>query len=145
MRPKRAPALMFLLLSATAPENNMGRERCARWQEPLANCPRPLINRSVPRRVCCRGPALSPLPTRCRHWHTHTNLCEYLFLPPKSEGGSSHHTSIKAQLQSKEFQEICYVLWKLCVLWPCLLTGKHWIYLTGNHTCNTLLRLDPAW
>lgn len=44
MKPKCAPTLMLPFLSATFPENNMGKERCTRWRDPLANCTPPLIN-----------------------------------------------------------------------------------------------------
>jgi len=42
MKPKRAPTLMFPVLSATFPESNMGRETCTIWQDPLATCTSPL-------------------------------------------------------------------------------------------------------
>lgn len=122
-RPKCAPALVFPLRCAAFPDN-VGR---GAQDEELPAASRGSL---LSHQMCPVAQAA---------------LRERSFVPLPNQVGHSHPTFIPAQAQSEKSPASRHVLWKLRVLWPCLLTAKHWKLLTGNHAWNILSSRGPVW
>lgn len=122
-RPKCAPALVFPLRCAAFPDN-VGR---GAQDEELPAASRGSL---LSHQMCPVAQAA---------------LRERSFVPLPNQVGHCHPTFIPAQAQSEKSPASRHVLWELRVLWPCLLTAKHWKLLTGNHAWNILSSRGPVW